>query len=40
MTRLSYQYVVLRCVPRADREEFLNVGVVVYCEAAQFLVRR
>jgi hypothetical protein len=37
MTRLSYQYVVLRCVPRADREEFLNVGVVVYCEAARFL---
>jgi len=32
-----YQYVVLRCVPRADREEFLNVGVVVYCEAADYL---
>jgi len=25
--RLAYQYVVLRCVPRVDREEFLNVGV-------------
>lgn len=37
MTRLSYQYVVLRCVPRADREEFVNVGVVLYCEAAGFL---
>lgn len=37
MTRLSYQYVVLRCVPRADREEFLNVGVVLYCESAGFL---
>lgn len=36
-TRLAYQYVVLRCVPRADREEFLNVGVVVHCEAAGFL---
>ena len=36
-SRLSYQYVVLRCVPRADREEFLNVGVVLYCEAAGFL---
>jgi hypothetical protein len=32
-----YQYVVLRCVPRIDREEFLNVGVVLYCEAAGFL---
>ncbi len=37
MHRLPYQYVVLRCVPRADREEFVNVGVVVYCEAATFL---
>jgi hypothetical protein len=32
-----YQYVVLRCVPRADREEFLNVGVVLYCQATDFL---
>jgi hypothetical protein len=34
---LAYQYVVLRCVPRVDREEFLNVGVVVYCQACDFL---
>ena len=32
-----YQYVVLRCVPRVDREEFVNVGVVVYCQADDFL---
>ena len=31
----SYQYVVLRCVPRVDREEFVNVGVVLYCEAGR-----
>jgi len=37
MSRLAYQYVVLRCVPRADREEFVNVGVVLFCEAAGFL---
>ena len=37
VSRLAYQYVVLRCVPRVDREEFLNVGVVVYCQAADFL---
>lgn len=36
-TRMSYEYVVLRCVPRVDREEFLNVGVVVHCQAADFL---
>ena len=29
--RMPFQYVVLRCVPRVDREEFVNVGVVVYC---------
>ena len=37
MKRLAYQYVVLRCVPRPDREEFVNVGVVLYCQAADFL---
>jgi hypothetical protein len=34
---LGYQYVVLRCVPRVDREEFLNVGVVLYCQSADYL---
>ncbi len=33
----GYQYVALRCVPRVDREEFVNVGVVLYCQAAEFL---
>ena len=37
MKRIAYQYVVLRCVPRPDREEFVNVGVVLYCQAADFL---
>lgn len=37
MSRLPYQYVVLRCVPRVEREEFLNVGVVLYCEEAGIL---
>lgn len=35
--KLSYEYVVLRCVPRVDREEFLNVGVVLHCQSADFL---
>ncbi|QLQ10765.1 MAG: DUF3037 domain-containing protein [Nocardioidaceae bacterium] len=35
--QLAYQYVVLRVVPRVDREEFINVGVVLYCQAADFL---
>jgi hypothetical protein len=37
MTKLAYQYVVLRCVPRVDREEFVNVGVVLYCQATDYL---
>ena len=32
-----YQYVALRCVPRPDREEFVNVGVVLYCQAHDYL---
>src|SRR6478752_5777281 len=37
---LGFQYVVLRCVPRVDREEFVNVGVVLYCQQAEFLRAR
>ena len=40
MPKLAYQYVVLRCVPRVDREEFINVGVVLYCQAADYLDAR
>jgi len=35
--RLPYQYVAMRCVPRVDREEFVNVGIVLYCQAADYL---
>ena len=38
--RRGFQYVVLRCVPRVDREEFLNVGVVLYCQTDEFLAAR
>ena len=34
---VSYEYVVLRCVPRVDRGEFTNVGVVIHCQALDFL---
>ena len=34
---IPYQYVILRCVPRVDREEFLNVGVVLFCDDRDFL---
>lgn len=37
MTFVPYQYVVLRCVPRVEREEFVNVGIVLYAQQAGFL---
>ena len=39
-SRMGFQYVVLRCVPRVDREEFVNVGVVLYCQQADYLAAR
>jgi hypothetical protein len=32
-----FEYAVIRVVPRVEREEFLNVGVIVYCPAQRFL---
>ena len=32
-----FEYAVIRIVPRVEREEFLNVGVVLYCADQKFL---
>lgn len=32
-----YEYAVIRVLPRVDREEFLNVGVLLYCQPRYFL---
>lgn len=32
-----FEYAVIRVVPRVEREEFLNVGVILYCRKLQFL---
>ncbi|MCY7291864.1 MAG: DUF3037 domain-containing protein [Ferruginibacter sp.] len=32
-----YEYAVIRIMPRVEREEFLNVGVVLYCAGKKFL---
>ncbi len=37
MSRAVFEYGVLQAVPRADRGECLNVGVVLYCQARDFL---
>jgi hypothetical protein len=35
-----YDYAIVRVVPRVEREEFLNVGVIVSCAERQFLEAR
>ena len=32
-----FEYAVIRVVPRVEREEFINVGVILYCRAQGFL---
>ena len=32
-----FEYAVIRVVPRVEREEFLNVGVILYCAKLKFL---
>ena len=32
-----FEYAVIRIVPRVEREEFLNVGVILYCREQKFL---
>jgi Protein of unknown function (DUF3037) len=38
--RCKYDYAVIRVVPRVEREEFVNVGVIVSCPALSFLEAR
>jgi hypothetical protein len=35
--RFAFTYAVLRAVPRVDRGEFINVGVIVYCQELEYL---
>jgi hypothetical protein len=32
-----YEYAIVRLVPRVDREEFINVGVILRCASRDFL---
>ena len=36
-TLSSYDYAFIRVVPRADRGEFVNVGVILYCRTQRYL---
>ena len=34
---LLFEYAVIRVVPHVEREEFINVGVILYCAPKKFL---
>jgi hypothetical protein len=38
--REPFQYAVLRVVPRVERGEFLNAGVVLFCRPRRYLAAR
>jgi hypothetical protein len=36
----SFDYAVIRVVPRVEREEFINAGVIVFCLERRYLAAR
>ena len=36
----AYDYAIVRVVPRVERDEFLNVGAIVFCKARGYLTAR
>jgi hypothetical protein len=35
--RHLFEYAVIRVVPRVEREEFMNVGIIMYCNKLKYL---
>lgn len=33
-----YEYAVIRVVPRVEREEFINAGIIVFCKRLKFIM--
>ena len=40
LTKASFDYAVLRLVPRVERQEFLNIGVIVFCLEKRLLAAK
>lgn len=36
----AFDYAIVRVVPRVEREEFINVGVILFCRTLRFLDAR
>ena len=34
--RTLYEYAVIRLMPRVEREEFINIGVILFCKRQKF----
>lgn len=34
---VKYEYAIIRIVPKVEREEFFNVGVILFCKSKKFL---
>ena len=32
-----FEYAIIRIVPRVEREEFLNIGIILYCKDRKYL---
>jgi hypothetical protein len=39
-TRDFFEYAIIRLVPRVEREEFINVGVILFCRTRHYLDAR
>ncbi len=40
MPTIWFDYAIIRVVPRVEREEFFNVGAIVFCPTERFLCAR
>jgi hypothetical protein len=38
--RVPYEYAIIQAVPRVERGELMNVGVLLYCQRRDFLAAR
>jgi len=37
MQKHVYEYAVIRVVPKVEREEFVNVGIIVFCKFTRYI---
>lgn len=38
--KVVYEYAFIRYVPKVEREEFINIGVILYCKPKRYLAVR